>query len=696
MRRWWRPTVAVLIITLAAAAVISTNSREPTESIATTSTLIARVVDEEGRPLPATRLPLDSGDVVITDGDGRIRVPVPDGAQLVTATADGYLPRTQAIQPGTPTEIRLTSNAEQTVSIRIGGDTMFGRRFYDRNDDGDRRDGHLTEGASPADHAALLAPVRPLLEDADITVLNLESALADQPWLDPTAPRPPGFHATKDFVFASSSAVAPALLESGVDVVSLANSHVYDASEPGLATTLSALDAAGIARFGAGRTVDEAWAPAILERKGQRLAFLGCTTVTGAEHVISYVAESGHGGAAACSTRRLEREVRGARARADVVVVMINGGEEYVRQQTEFVRQLSSAAARAGAAVVANGHPHVIGGVGLEGTTMVADSLGNLLFDQDVWPTFLSYLLRVDVRAGRPVLATVDPLFIEDYVPRPTVGVLADAAARAAAGPIPGSSGRLQPPGTVLAAGGQATPRVVEHAFKGGTVVRLAAGWSVRDAAAGTSSPAVRLGEDLLWTGTFEDMDTDPRTDGAHGWSLGPTTRVASSAACAGAVGVELSRSPVSTEDVLATPIHRQLVTPGANLSVIAEVRDASPGATLELRWYSATQGPSNSVTTLQIPEGSYDEDSCVQVRLDATVPEGVIAAQPMLRLPPTLDVHFGAHLAVDNVQLVTWGASGENGRRYDVVDVREDVTLPLVNDATVTADPVAYPTPSS
>jgi hypothetical protein len=29
-------------------------------------------------------------------------------------------------------------------------------------------------------------------------------------------------------------------------------------------------------------------------------------------------------------------------------------------------------------------------------------------------------------------------------------------------------------------------------------------------------------------------------------------------------------------------------------------------------------------------------------------------------------------------------------------VDVREDVTLPLVNDATVTADPVAYPTPSS
>lgn len=694
MQRWWLPTLAVLIVLLAATTVI-TDSRETTGSDGPTSTLVARVVDEQGGPLAQTSLRL-GGDTVITDGDGRVRAPVPDRAQLVTAAADGYLPRTQAIRPGAPTEIRLTSNAERTVSIRIGGDIMFGRRFYDRNEDGARRDGHLPEGASPADHAALLAPVRPLLEDADITLLNLETVLAEAPWLDPTGPRPAEFHPTKEFVYASSPAVAPALLESGVDVVSLANSHVYDALEPGLGTTLSALDAAGVARFGAGRTVDEAWAPAILERKGQRLAFLGCTTITGAEHALRYVAENGHGGAAPCSTRRLEREIRRARAGADVVVVMINGGEEYARQQTEFVRQLSSAAARAGAAVVANGHPHVVGGVGLEGTTMLAESLGNLLFDQNVWPTFLSYLLRVDVRDGRAVQATVDPLFIEDYVPRPTVGVLADAAARAAAGPTPGALGRLQPPGAVLAPGVQSAPRVVDHAFEGGTVARLSPGWSVGDVGGGTTSPAVRLGEDLLWTGTFEDMDTDPETDGAHGWSLGRAARVTSSAACAGDVGVELSRSPVSTEDVLATPAHRQMVTPGTTLSVLAEVRDASPGATLELRWYPATEGPSSSATTLQIPEGSYDEGSCAQVRIDAAVPAGIVAAQPMVRLPPTSDVHLGAHLAVDNVQLVVWGASGGNGRRYDVVDVLRDVTLPLVDDAGVTPEPVAHGTPPS
>jgi poly-gamma-glutamate synthesis protein (capsule biosynthesis protein) len=691
MRRWWLQTAAVLVVILAATTVISTRPQQTAGSDGATSPLIARVVDEQGNPLAGMRLRLGAGTTVMTDGDGRVRAQVRDQAHLVTAAAEGYLPRTQAVEPGIPTEIRLTSQADRTVSIRIGGDTMFGRRFYDRNDDGVRGDGHLAAGASPEDHAVLLAPVRPLFEDADVSVLNLDTALVDPPWLEPSGPQPAAVHPTKEFVFASSPAVAPALLESGVDVVSLANSHVYDVSEPGLASTLSALDAAGVARFGAGRTVDEAWAPAVLERKGQRLAFLGCTTITGVGHPIRYVAENGHGGAAPCNTRRLQREVRSARANADVVVVMINGGDEYARQQTEFVLQLSSAAARAGAAVVANGHPHVVGGLGVEGTTVLAESLGNLVFDQNLWPTLLSYLLRVDVRDGQPVLATVDPLIIEDYVPRPTVGVLADAAARAAAGPTPGSPGRLQAPGAVLTAGPQPTPRVVDHALEGGTVARLASGWSVRDAAATTLSPSVRLGEDLLWTGTFEDMDTDPQTDGAHGWSLGPAAKVASTAACDGDVGVELSRSPVSTEDVVATPVHRQLVSPGTTLSVLAEVRDASAGATLELRWYPATEGASSSVTTLQIPEGSYDAGSCAQVRIDATVPVGIIAAQPMVRLTPTFDVHLGAHLAVDNVQLVVWGASGENGRRYDVVDVLKDVTLPLVDDAGVNTDPVSH-----
>jgi poly-gamma-glutamate synthesis protein (capsule biosynthesis protein) len=142
---------------------------------------------------------------------------------------------------------------------------------------------------------------------------------------------------------------------------------------------------------------------------------------------------------------------------------------------------------------------------------------------------------------------------------------------------------------------------------------------------------------------------------------------------------------------VLVTPVHRQLVSPGTTVSLLVEVRDASPGATLELRWYPTTRGPSSGGTILSIPPGSHGKGSCALVRIDERVPEGVFAAQPVVRLRPTFDVHLGARLAVDNVQLVAWGASGENGRRYDVVEARDDVTLLLLDDAGVTTEPVVH-----
>ena len=60
-----------------------------------------------------------------------------------------------------PAEVLLTSEADQTVSLRFGGDVMFGRRYLDRNEDGDRSDGALAPDASVSEHAALLQHVRP-------------------------------------------------------------------------------------------------------------------------------------------------------------------------------------------------------------------------------------------------------------------------------------------------------------------------------------------------------------------------------------------------------------------------------------------------------------------------------------------------------------------------------------------------------
>ena len=59
---------------------------------------------------------------------------------------------------------------------------------------------------------------------------------------------------------------------------------------------------------------------------------------------------------------------------------------------------------------------------------------GNLLFDQDVWPTFQSYLLVAHVRRGKVIRAFAEPLMLEGYRPRGIAGGVADHVAREAAG----------------------------------------------------------------------------------------------------------------------------------------------------------------------------------------------------------------------------------------------------------------------
>lgn len=91
-------------------------------------------------------------------------------------------------------------------------------------------------------------------------------------------------------------------------MVGVGNNHLYDALEEGARTTLQALRKAGFEEgsgyFGAGASADAAWRPAVLEVAGQTIAFLGCTTIEGAEHFVNYVATETKGGAAGCTAGR--------------------------------------------------------------------------------------------------------------------------------------------------------------------------------------------------------------------------------------------------------------------------------------------------------------------------------------------------------------------------------------------------------
>jgi hypothetical protein len=78
-------------------------------------------------------------------------------------------------------------------------------------------------------------------------------------------------------VFSAPPVAADALVLAGFDVVSNANNHAWDAGLVGVFETVRQLDRVGLPHAGTGRTLADAHRPAIVQRKGWRVAFLAVT-----------------------------------------------------------------------------------------------------------------------------------------------------------------------------------------------------------------------------------------------------------------------------------------------------------------------------------------------------------------------------------------------------------------------------------
>lgn len=620
--------------------------------------ITGRVISLSGSPVSGASIDTATAQTT-TDGDGRFRISAGQGAQWVTVKHPRFLSRTRAAVPGAPVLIRLTPDDGETISLNFAGDTMFGRRFYDPNEDGDLSDGLLRKGAGVQEHEALLHDIQPLLANADITAVNLETPLTNNPYNDPTQIRPSDFHPTKDYAFASDTTSAAALKKSGVDVVDLGNNHLYDVLDQGIVDTRRTLREAGLAFFGAGMSEEEAWAPTVVKARGQQIAYLGCTTITGTEHKISYVVSDAQhkGGAAACDERMLRSAVAAAREKYPIVVVMIHGGFEYVRTPSDNIRRLTEAARDSGATLVINHHPHVVGGFDWNGSSLVAWTLGNFLFDQTVWPTLYSYMLTVHLRHGKVIRAYTEPLIIEDFIPKGISGGQADYVAREAAGRESGSflieDGAMEVD-TQHAAVPQQANVSVDGATGVESILRPSNGWSI----AGFSGPgSARLGRDLLWVGTFEDEDVDDQHFEGALWALENSDKqIGSAYAFEGQVGIRMKRNANNQGDSVLTPLYRILVEPGLDLSVVGVVRGSTNAKfSLQLGWYSDTRGPSDTQFTL--PIGIRAGEEWTPFRIAVTAPSKAVAVGLFIRLQPP---ESGSVMVdVDNIRLIEWAPRG-------------------------------------
>jgi len=159
------------------------------------------------------------------------------------------------------------------------------------------------------------------------------------------------------------------------NVVSLANNHVYDFLDSGVADTLQHLTEWGVATVGVGTSTSEAYRCWVAEHGGLSVGVLAGTTVANKPPGTSEycVAECG---------RPLDEALRAARAEHELVAVHVHAGGGDVAHPSPATRALHEHLREMGAQVIIGHHPHVPQGWLCTNSSADFFSLGDFVFDR--------------------------------------------------------------------------------------------------------------------------------------------------------------------------------------------------------------------------------------------------------------------------------------------------------------------------
>ena len=302
-------------------------------------------------------------------------------------------PTTRTASPA-PTTATGAPQAASSFTIVSGGDILLHMSVN-----------QAARAGSGYDYTQLLAGIQPWIEGADLALCALEVPIV-----------PPGEKPSNYPAFGSPPQIADSLKALGWDGCALATNHSMDRGFPGVVSTVDNFDRVGLGRHGTARTGEESTRIQYYKvRSGGRdvvVAHLSATTLTngiplpkGAEWSWNVVGSLGRR-----SVGDLVEDARRARRQgADIVVVSMHWGTEYVSQPTAEQTAVGDQLAKSGQIdLVFGNHSHVpepvaklAGGPGGRGMWVVW-SMGNTISGQ----TVQNHGYRV--MAGLMTTATVD------------------------------------------------------------------------------------------------------------------------------------------------------------------------------------------------------------------------------------------------------------------------------------------------
>jgi poly-gamma-glutamate synthesis protein (capsule biosynthesis protein) len=195
-----------------------------------------------------------------------------------------------------------------------------------------------------------------------------------------------------------------------VDLVTMANNHILDYGQTGLADTIAAAKAAHFSYVGAGVDAAAAWAPYVTTIKGTKIAVVGVSQV--AQLAPSWVATAHRPGEAnAINLRQTLAAVRAAKRLARLVIVFMHWGTEGTACPDQNQLALAPKLAAAGASIIVGSHAHMLQGSGWLGHTFVAYGMGNFLWWEHSYSTATG-VLKLTLHPHAPLTARFIPAVV--------------------------------------------------------------------------------------------------------------------------------------------------------------------------------------------------------------------------------------------------------------------------------------------
>lgn len=208
--------------------------------------------------------------------------------------------------------------------------------------------------------------VIPIIHESDYSIVNFETVVVEDRTVKPIKKCGPALSTSEKGIEAISYA--------GFSCVTLANNHFGDYGDGGVCNTIRLLEKYHIDHVGGGENLFEA--QKILYKKINNRLF---AIINACEHEFT-IATRSKAGSAPLDVPSVVRSIIEARAKADNIIVIIHGGNEFYQLPTPRMKNTYRCFIECGADVVINHHQHCFNGYEIYKNRPIFYGIGNFCF----------------------------------------------------------------------------------------------------------------------------------------------------------------------------------------------------------------------------------------------------------------------------------------------------------------------------